>query len=528
MSAASSEKGAVRRFFTGLGELSSRLVRRYLPDAFIFALLLTFLTMGIAVLVTDTGPADVATHWGAGFWEVVTFSTQATLALLTGWALADSPPVKRGLRRIAAIPSSQTGAIVVVAFCGQLLGLFHWGVVLIAGAILAREVGIAMAEKDVDVHYPLLVAAAYAGLLPWHQGLSAASLLLVATDGHFAEESMGVIPVSETIFHPFNLALVAATVAVVVVLMPLMAPDDENITTVPEEKLRQARGEAMTDGGERSEGSRSSSDRRSDVGEPSGTRRTSEGRRSSGSERSEGSRSASEPRADGGMTATAGARPHRLHESRSKELLLDSTALCVGVGLLMWTYLGYLFATEPFMDVLNINILISAMFGLGFLAHMSLRSYIDVFHEAIRGASQIIIQFQFYGGIMGIMVFSGLAELIAETAATYATETTWYLMVFVSGGIVNFFVPSGGGQWTVMGEIYASATQSIPGTQMNHMMIAFAMGDQWTNMIQPFWAIPVLGIAGLTIRDMMGYVAVLFVFSGIVMGAGAVLMGVVG
>ena len=477
MSTASSEKGAVRRFFTGLGEFSSRLVRRYLPDAFIFALLLTFLTMGIAVLVTDTGPADVATHWGAGFWEVITFSTQATLALLTGWALADSPPVKRGLRRIAAIPSSQTGAIVVVAFCGQLLGLFHWGVVLIAGAILAREVGIAMAEKDVDVHYPLLVAAAYAGLLPWHQGLSAASLLLVATEGHFAEESMGVIPVSETIFHPFNLALVAATVAVVVVLMPLMAPDEENIKTVPEEKLRQARGEAMT---------------------------------------------------DGGTAVASSAKPHRLHESRPKEVLLDSTALCVGVGLLIWAYLGHLFATEPFMDVLNINILISAMFGLGFLAHMSLRSYIEVFHEAIRGASQIIIQFQFYGGIMGIMVFSGLAELIAETAATYATETTWYLMVFVSGGIVNFFVPSGGGQWTVMGEIYASATQSIPGTQMNHMMIAFAMGDQWTNMIQPFWAIPVLGIAGLTIRDMMGYVAVLFVFSGIVMGAGAVLMGVIG
>ncbi|WP_229380137.1 short-chain fatty acid transporter [Haloterrigena salifodinae] len=527
MNVASSEKGAVRRFFTGLGEFSSRLVRRYLPDAFIFALLLTFLTMGIAVLVTDTEPADVATHWGAGFWEVVTFSTQATLALLTGWALADSPPVKRGLRRVAAIPSSQTGAIVVVAFCSQLLGLFHWGVVLIAGAILAREVGIAMAEKDVDVHYPLLVAAAYAGLLPWHQGLSAASLLLVATDGHFAEESMGVIPVSETIFHPFNLALVAATVAVVVVLMPLMAPDEEHIKTVPEEKLRQARGEAMTDGGERSEGSRSSSDRRSDVVEASEASRSSSEPRSDVGEPSE-TRRTSEYRSDGGMTATAGARPHRLHESRPKELLLDSTALCVGVGLLIWTYLGYLFATEPFMDVLNINILISAMFGLGFLAHASLRSYIEVFHEAIRGASQIIIQFQFYGGIMGIMVFSGLAELIAETAAAYATETTWYLMVFVSGGIVNFFVPSGGGQWTVMGEIYASATQSIPGTQMNHMMIAFAMGDQWTNMVQPFWAIPVLGIAGLTIRDMMGYVVVLFVFSGIVMGAGAVLMGVVG
>ncbi|QLK26134.1 TIGR00366 family protein [Natrinema zhouii] len=470
---ASSEPGAVRDFFTRLGDVASRLVKRYLPDAFIFALLLTFLTMAIAVVVTDTGPGGVAAHWGEGFWEVITFSTQSTLALLTGWALADSPPVKRVLRRIASVPDSQTGAVFVVALCGQLLGLFHWGVVLIAGAILAREVGISMAEKDVDVHYPLLVAAAYAGLLPWHQGLSAASLLLVATEGHFAEESMGVIPVSETIFHPFNLLLIAGVIAVVVVLMPLMAPERENITTVPKETLRAAR-------------------------EPTA--------------------------ADGGGTAA----PHHARETRMKAFLLDSSVICVGTGLLIWIYLATLFATEPFMDVLNINVLISAMFGLGFLAHASLRSYVDVFREAIEGASQIIIQFQFYGGIMGIMVYSGLVELIANTAAQYATETTWYLLVFISGGIVNFFVPSGGGQWTVMGEVYASATQQIPGTQMNHMLIAFAMGDQWTNMVQPFWAIPVLGIAGLTIRDMMGYVAVLFVFVGFVMGGGALLMGVVG
>ncbi|RKD95248.1 short-chain fatty acid transporter [Halopiger aswanensis] len=481
MSARADDHGRVRAFFTALGDVSSRLVQRYLPDAFIFALLLTFLTMVIAVLVTPEGPADVAIHWGEGFWEVIGFSMQASLALLTGWALADSPPVKRVLRSIAAIPDSQLQAIFVVALCGQLLGLFHWGVVLIAGAILAREVGIEMDEKGIEVHYPLLVAAAYAGLLPWHQGLSGASLLLSATEGHFAEESMGVIPVSETIFHPFNLAIVAGVVLVTVVVMPLMAPRRENATTVPKEQLRGA-----------------------DV---------------------------SDMAADGGTNANADAAarlPHRTRESALKEMLLDSRLVCLGMGLLIWVYLGYLFATEPFMDVFDINVFITVMFGLGFLAHGTLRSYIDVFYEAIKGASQIIIQFQFYGGIMGIMVFSGLVELIAETAAAYASDTTWYLFVFVSGGIVNFFVPSGGGQWVVMGEIYASATQQISGTQMNHMLIAFAMGDQWTNMIQPFWALPVLGIAGLSIRDMMGYVVVLFLFSGLVLGAGALAIGVFG
>ena len=458
-----------RGFFTALGDAASGLVRRYLPDAFIFALLLTFATMILAVLFTDKGPLGVATHWGEGFWFVLAFSMQASLALLTGWAFADSPPIKRVLGRVAEIPETQTQAIFATAVVGQLFGLFHWGVVLIASAIFAREVGIAMEQRDVDVHYPLLVATGYAGLLPWHQGLSGAAPLLVATDDHFLVDTIGVIPVSQTTFHPANLLIVAGVVLVTLVVMPLMAPDDEDERiTVPEDQLRKAE----------------------------------------------------QPMADGGAGP-----PHRGRESSFKAAVLDSKAVCIGLGLLIWAYLGYLFATNDFMDVFDLNVFISVMFGLGFLFHGTLRSYVDVFRDAIRGASQIFIQFQFYGGIMGIMAWSGLATLIAQTAASYSTATTWYLAAFFSAGTVNFFVPSGGGQWVVTGQVMVDAAQGIEGVTMNKTVIAFAMGDQWTNMIQPFWALPVLGIAGLSIRDMMGYVGVLFVFSGVVMGIGALLMG---
>lgn len=462
------------------------MVQRYLPDAFIFALLLTFVTMGLAVLLTPTGPAAVIAQWGEGFWYVITFSMQASLALLTGWAIADSPPVKRVLGRLARMPNTQRQALLATALVGQLVGLFHWGIVLVAGAIFAREVGIAMDRQGVEIHYPLLVATAYAGLLPWHQGLSGASYLLSATPGHFLEDSIGVIPVSQTMFTLPNLVTVGTIVLLTLVLMPLMAPK-EDLVTIPEEKLRSADDDFMTDGGERSDGSRSSSKQRSDGG------------------------SAKEP--------------HRSRTSALKGAIVDSNLLCIGTGLLLWVYLGYLFATSPFTEVLDINVFISAMLGLGFVFHMSFASYFDVFREAIEGASQVIIQFQFYGGIMGVMDASGLAELIAATAAEYATEGTWYLLVFVSAGVVNFFVPSGGGQWTVTGELMTNATQNIEGTDVETMMVAFAMGDQWTNMIQPFWAIPVLGIAGLSIRDMMGYAAVLFVFSGIVLGSSTLLMG---
>ncbi|MFC6905917.1 short-chain fatty acid transporter [Halalkalicoccus tibetensis] len=459
----------VSGFFTTLGAVASRVVQRYLPDAFIFALLLTFVTMVLAVLLTPTGPAAVTAQWGEGFWFVITFSMQASLALLTGWAIADSPPVKKVLGRLARIPNTQRQAIVATALVGQLVGLFHWGIVLVAGAIFAREVGIAMDQQGIEIHYPLLVATAYAGLLPWHQGLSGASYLLSATPGHFLEDSIGVIPVSQTMFTVPNVLMAGSIVLLTLVLMPLMAPK-EDLVTIPEEKLRKADDDFMTDGGNVED-------------------------------------------------------PHRSRTSALKSAIVDSKLLCIGTGLLLWAYLLYLFATSPFTEVLDINVFISAMLGLGFIFHMSFASFFGVFREAIEGASQVIIQFQFYGGIMGVMDASGLAELIAATAAQYATEQTWYLLVFVSAGVVNFFVPSGGGQWTVTGELMTNATQNIDGTDVETMMVAFAMGDQWTNMIQPFWAIPVLGIAGLSIRDMMGYAAVLFVFSGLVLGGGTMLMG---
>ena len=461
----SNSGSTVSRAFTRLGDAASAAVQRYLPDAFIFALLLTLVTMVFALALTGKGPGEVVAHWSEGFWFVLQFSMQASLALLTGWALADSPPVKRVLNRIARVPDTQHQAIFATAVVGQALGLFHWGVVLVGGAIFARSVGIAMDRQGVPIHYPLLVATAYAGLLPWHQGLSAAAPLLVATEDHFLAETIGTIPVSETIFHPINLAIAAGVVATTLIIMPLMAPEsEEDIHTVPEETLRKAE-RPVTDGG-------------------------------------------------------------RVDESAPKAALLDSRALCVGTGLLILGYYAVRFSNAAFMQVFNLNVFIALLLGLGFLFHGTLRSYTSVLGDAVEGASQIMIQFQFYGGIMGIMAWSGLATLIAETAAQYATETTWYFAAFVAAGVVNFFVPSGGGQWVVTGEVLVNATQNIEGTEMNKLIIAFAMGDQWTNMIQPFWAIPVLGIAGLSIRDMMGYAAVLFVFSGIVLGSGALLMGV--
>lgn len=459
----------LRGSFERFGDLAHTRVEQYLPNAFVFSLILTLVSIGAAVLATSHGPLETVQHWGDGFWFVLEFSMQASLALITGWAFADSPPVRRLLKRIAALPSTQNQALLLTAVVGQFFGLLHWGVVLIVAAIFAREIAVSMHQRDVAVHYPLLVATAYAGLLPWHQGLSGAAMLLSATEGHFLQGTIGVIPVSQTTFSAANLVIVAGVVLVTVAVMPLMAPRDEaDVVTVSDMDVLRA--------------------------------------------------------ASGGAAEPAG--PARDRRPRATVALLESRVLCAGTGLAILGYLAWFLRTESFLQVFDFNLVIMGMLGLGFLSHGTLDSYVTVIRDAAAGASQIMVQFQFYGGIMGVIVWSGLAESLAAAGASVATETTWYLTVFLTAGLTNFFVPSGGGQWIVLGEIFTTATQGIPGASTDKLLIAYAMGDQWSNMIQPFWALPMLGIAGLGIRDIMGYTTVLFVCSGLVMGLGALLMGV--
>ena len=118
---------------------------------------------------------------------------------------------------------------------------------------------------------------------------------------------------------------------------------------------------------------------------------------------------------------------------------------------------------------------------------------------------------------MGMMVHSGLATSISQWFVEVSTVTTFPLFTFLSAGVVNFFVPSGGGQWAVQGPVLVEAGLQA-GVAPARMVMALAYGDQWTNMIQPFWALPLLGIAGLNIRQIMGYCTVVFIFSGLLIG----------
>jgi len=178
-------------------------------------------------------------------------------------------------------------------------------------------------------------------------------------------------------------------------------------------------------------------------------------------------------------------------------------------------YVVYYFATKGFD--LNLNIVNFTFLFIGILMHKTPKRYLKSLYNAVKGAGGIILQFPFYSGIMGMMVASGLAATISNWFVSISSETTLPFFTFLSAGIVNIFVPSGGGQWAVQGPIMIPASIEL-GTSLAKTSMAVAWGDAWTNMIQPFWALPALGIAGLGAKDIMGYCLVALLYSGIVIG----------
>lgn len=439
-----------------VARLFTRIAERYLPDAFIFVFALTLIVFLLG-LFKGYAPREVLNFWGNGFFDILTFTAQATLILVTGFALAHTPLINKGLVAFARIPRNEVEVIIATTLVMMVCSWLSWGFGLIAGAIVAREMGIVHRGK---VHYPLVVAASYAGFLVWHAGYGGAIPTLIATPGHFLESAMGVIPVTETIFAPSTLILVAALVVVIPILMALMRPKPgEERRSIPESELSLQ--ETAND--------ETPIDKRH-------------------------------------MTPA-----QRLEQTRFIPLVL---------GLLGTFWLASHFVGG---GVVTINIVIMSFFALGLLFTPSTKEYIRYFTGGAKSSYGIIMQFPFYAGIMGMMIHTGMAADIAAAFVSIASEETLPFWGFISAGIVNMFVPSGGGQWAVQGPIMIEAATQL-GADLSRVAMGVAWGDAWTNMIQPFWTLPLLAIAGLGIRDIMGYTAVVLLVSGVVLGLGLLVL----
>ena len=227
--------------------------------------------------------------------------------------------------------------------------------------------------------------------------------------------------------------------------------------------------------------------------------------------------------------------PAVLVEEEEKVYTIDTPAEKIEHSKILWIivlvlgfgYIIYNFATKGFN--LSLNIVNMIFLFLGVALHGDLRRYVDAIGEAAGGAAGILLQFPFYAGIMGLMVAKNgdgvsLAGIIADFFVSISNDVTFPVFTFLSAGIINFFVPSGGGQWAVQAPIVMPAATQM-GIEYGRAAMAIAWGDQWTNMIQPFWALPALGIAGLSARNVMGYLVVVLLYTGVIACLGFVAWG---
>ncbi len=433
-----------------------RVMNRWLPDAFLFAIILTIVTYIGVLLATDLGPIAAVEAWGnsKGFWGLLSFSMQMALVVVFGSACASAKPVKKLLNTIAGVCKTNMHAIVVTTMVSTLCCWLNWGFGLVVGALLAKEV----VKRVPTVDYPLLIASAYSGFVIWHAGLSGSIPLQVSTGHSFDGVTVWQADMSATVFHPMNLVMVGFIFLVMPFVNYAMHPDKARTVTVNPALLVEEEEKTY------------------EIKTPA----------------------------------------DKMEHSK----ILWIITLLFGFIYIINYFVGVIKAGQNVANALNLNIVNMIFLFLGILLHGGLRRYVDAIADAASGAAGILLQFPFYAGIMGLMVATdangaSLAGVLSNFFVNISNNITFPMISFLAAGVVNFFVPSGGGQWAVQGPIMMPAGAAM-GIENGRTAMAIAWGDQWTNMIQPFWALPALAIAKLEAKDIMGYLVIVTVFVGVV------------
>ena len=444
--------GPLARFALALTAWSER----WVPDAFIFALIATVIVIVAGVGATPASFSQVVDAWGRGFWDLIPFTLQMALIIITGHVLATSRPMGRVIRAVARWPTSPRNAVALVTLFALVSSWFNWGFSLIFSAVLAREV----ARRVEGVDYRALAAASFLGLGSiWAQGLSGSAALQMATPGALqpqirdivAANGMvpgGLIGFRDTIFLWQSLVSVVIEIVVVTLVMWFATP--------PASRARTAR----------------------DLGIDLG--------------HDEQRAPPSQPRTPGSW----------LEHSP----LLSWFVVALGVSYLVRYFAA---ASEP-LNAINLNVLNLAMLLLGFLLHKTPAGLMRAVQDATPAVWGVILQFPFYAGIAGVITGTQLNERLAAAFVQVSTTETFPALVAMYSAVLGVFVPSGGSKWVIEAPYVMAAAHELK-VHLGWVVAAYDLGEALANLVQPFWMLPILGIFQLRARDVMGYTFLVFV-----------------
>ncbi|MFO0756045.1 MAG: TIGR00366 family protein [Byssovorax sp.] len=435
---------------------------RWIPDAFVFALAATFLVL-IAAVSTGARPLAVLEMWGGGYWELLQFTLQMALIIITGYVVATTRPVYRVIAALASIPKTPRGAVALVAFFAMLSSWLNWGFSLIFSAMLAKEV----ARRLRGVDYRALAASAFLGLgSVWAQGLSGSAALQMATSTAMQEGTRaivagkdpatgkaliegGIIPLSHTIFLWQSLVSVVIEVTLVTLVVYLYAPTGARARTA------------------------------SDLGIDLGP-------------------------------SPLDAAPPAPKSSSPGEWLEHQRILNVLFFAVSSAYLVAYFAKAPsVVQAITLNTINLALLTVGFLLHGTPARLMRAVKEATPSVWGVILQFPFYAGIAAVITKTHLNARIASFFVSVSTAKTFPAIIALYSAVLGVFVPSGGSKWVIEAPYVMQSAHDLK-VHLGWMVAVYDLGEALANLVQPFWMLPILGLFGLRARDVMGYTFVVF------------------
>lgn len=423
--------------------------RRILPSPFSIAILLTLFTLILTLFISDKSPAILLFDWQEGLWSssLLAFAFQMMLMLVLGHTLALSSFFDKLISWLVKPITTTAKAAAIVTFATIIIAFINWGLGLIFGAILARKLGESFTRKQLPLNYPLIGAAGYVGLMVWHGGLSGSALTKVAESGHLQVISKNA-SLPEAIYYG-DTVFSSMNISAFLLLLVLIPLTFYYLGTRVRSQIPEIKTAFIN---------------------------TLENKNLEGAERID-----------------------------------QSQIFSKTIGILLVPFAAFLALSYegPSLGFITPNYINFSLLALCLLLHSSFTSFLSAVEDAITGSSGILIQFPLYFGILALMQSGGLIELVSNWFIEVSNTTTLPLFTFFSAGLVNIFVPSGGGQWAIQGPIILEAATKL-GVPLPKMILALAYGDQLTNMLQPFWALPLLSITGLKAKDILPYTLVLF------------------
>ena len=449
----------------GFTKIIENFFRKFLPSPFTIAVLLTVLALFLGFMFTSDGSVahrigTLLSYWENGIWNngLLVFAYQMMLILVLGHVLVLSKPMERVILWITQWGKNTSTAAVLVATSTMMVSFFNWGLGLIFGAILARKMGEYAQAHQIPVNYPLIGASGYVGLMVWHGGISGSAPLKVAEAGHIQELMKGV---KGTYLNTPLPDFIATS-------QTILSSWNLGLFTLVLVTI--------------------------------GLLVYFLGKKTAFSSF---------------YLKTYSFNAKEKNKVSGAERLDYSKGLAIFFGLLLFA--AFLVQYIVPLRQLNItpNMLNFFMLASAIVLHGNFKRFLEAVQAAIGDTAGILIQFPLYFGIMGIITGSGMIYAISDFSVSISNATTLPIFTFFSAGLVNIFVPSGGGQWAIQGPLVLKSALEL-GVPLPKAIMALAYGDQITNMLQPFWALPLLGITKLKAKEILPYTLIFMVVGGLI------------